>query len=119
MPSPEQPAEPPGQPEPYYQAARFPTERSARRVYFATQDELFKTECDLSSYRLQLNQRWHVAVIGAQPTEALDQRLRLILAAGESTPLPDEVLALLVERRARATQQGAWIERHHRPGQPL
>jgi hypothetical protein len=88
MPSPEQPSEPPEPAEIYYQAARFLTERSAGRAYFTTQDELFKTECDVSSYHLQRNQRWHVAVIGAQPSEKLDQRFRLILAAGEPASLP-------------------------------
>ena len=120
MPAPEWPdqsKEP--RPEPYQLASHFPNEQSAGRAYFAAQEAIFEVECDLSTFRFQLNRVYHVAVVGEPPPEALERSLRRILAAGEPTSLPTEVFALLQERRARAIRQGPWIERHHRPGQPL
>src|SRR5437899_9507681 len=107
------------QPERYVCAARFPTERKAGRAYFQAQEAIFTADCDLSAFRLQLNRVYHVAVLGRTPTAEVDQRLRIILAAGEPATLPEDVLKLLEERRARATEQGPWVERHYRPGQTL
>ena len=128
MPSPEH--QPGGQPEqspgpeqehgPYYRAARFANERAAGQAYFAVQDAIFTAEdCDLSAYRLQLNRVSHVAVLGQPPPEELDQTLVVLLAAGEATALPAEVVKLLVQRRRQATRGSSWLEGHYRPGQPL
>ena len=104
----------------YLQAARFPTERKAGRAYFKLQQALYTTpDCDLSAYRFLLNRISHVAVLGAPPPEPLDRTIRRILASGEPTTLPTEVLTLLLQRRAEQTRFGNWVERHHRPGQPL
>jgi len=105
---------------PYYRAARFPGEQPAGRAYFQAQEVIYRaTACDLSVYRLQLEQRWHVAVLGLRPPRYIERKLERILAAGESVTLPPEVLELLQNRRARATQIGPWVEGHHRPGERL
>ncbi len=115
--------EPPreAEPSPYYRAARFAAEPSARRTYFAVQDAIFQhpTDLDLSAYRFQLNRISHVAVLGQPPPDEVDQQLQALLAAGEATELPPDVLKLLRERRAQATRHGPWSEGHYRPGRPL
>lgn len=120
MPSPERPidAEAEQEPQPYYQAARFQSERFAGRTYRQAQAAIYnaREDVDLSAYRFHLNQIWHVAVLGEQPSAEFEQRIQQILAAGELTPLPEEVLKLLVERRAQATQLGPWVEGHYYPG---
>ncbi len=104
----------------YYRAARFAGEADAGRTYFKAQDLLLHgPTCDLSAYRLQLDQIWHVAVLGQQPPRVLDRQIRRVLAAGELVSLPEEVLALLLKRRAQATNLGSWVEGHHRPGRRL
>ena len=118
MPSEQEPSA--DQPSLYVQAARFTSERKAGRAYFACQEAIFKVDSDLSAYRLILNRVWHVTVLGTPPPEELDQTIRKILAAGEPTTLPTEVLTTLLERRAQQVKLGyPWLERHHRPGQPF
>lgn len=124
MPSPEQEHQPEGnqeqEPIPYYKASRFNAERLARRAYFQAQETLFKNpDCDLSAYRLLLQQIRHVVVLGEPPPEDLEQKLQTILSTGEPVDLPPEILKLLAERRAEATKQAPWVERHYRPGQNL
>lgn len=105
---------------PYCQAARFASEADAGQVYFKVQGTILREpDNDLSTYRLQLNLVWHVAVLGVQPPRSLDRRLRKILAAGDPTTLPPDVLELLLQRRARAIDQGPWIEKHQWPGEHL
>ena len=102
---------------PYYRAARFRGERPAGRAYGAAQALLFATEeCELSAYRFHLDRIWHVVVLGDTPSADLAEKLEAVLATGESTSLPPQVLGVLMERRRRATEQGPWVERHHRPG---
>ena len=127
MPSPEQeqgPHRQEGNPEqepvPYHRAVRFKAERPARRAYFQAQDLIFKTpECDLSAYRLLLEQLWHVAVLGEPPQGDLEQKLQSILSRGEPVSLPPDILKLLTERRNQAIKRGPWVERHYRPGRPM
>lgn len=108
-------------PVPYYQAARFSSEATAGRAYFLAHRAIFKAreQCDLSAYRFQLNRIYHVAVLGETPPEELDRRLRKILAAGELTSLPEDVLQLLIARRAQQVSKGPWTEGHYRPGKPF
>jgi hypothetical protein len=40
---------------PYYLAARFTDERTARRAYQRAQQRLFTTVCDLSAYRFYVH----------------------------------------------------------------
>jgi hypothetical protein len=93
----------------------------AKRAYFRTQETVLRAKgrCELSTYRFLLEGISHVAVVGETPPEELDRRLRKILAAGGPTPLPAEILQLLLDRRVQASQQGEWVERHYRPGKEL
>lgn len=43
----------------------------------------------------------------------------LDLAAGEPTSRSAEVITILLQRRAEQIRLSLWVERHHRPGQPL
>lgn len=104
----------------YYQAAKFDRERQAKRAYFRCQETVFQAqECDLSVYRFLLDRISHVAVIGQTPPEEIDRRLRKLLAAGEPTSLPADIIQLLFARRIQAAQQGSWVEGHYRPGRPM
>lgn len=104
----------------YCIAARYRSERTAGRAYTRAQSALLNAEgCDLSSYRLQLDQIWHVAVLGEQPAPELDRRLRMILAGGDPVTFPADVVAALLARRAAAIELGPWVERHHRPGERI
>lgn len=109
------------EPVPYYRAATFERELHAKQAYFRCQETVFQAQdqCDLSTYRLLLNQVSHVVVLGEPPPEALDHQLQRILSAGTPTSLPEDVRQILQERRAQAAQEGPWVERHFRPGQPL
>lgn len=107
------------EPTPYQRAARCAADRPAMRAYTQAQDAVFTTDCDLSVYRLLIDQVSHVAVVGTAPPPALDARLARILATGEPVALPATVVQQLLERRAQARRQGPWVERHYRPGKPL
>jgi hypothetical protein len=106
---------------PYYKAARFTDEKPSSRAYRRAQDLIYRASCELSTYRIQLRTApgtglvWHVAVIGERPGEDLEQKLTTILAIGKPTPLPDEVLKILAERRRQAKRLGPWVERHQWP----
>jgi hypothetical protein len=103
------------EPIPYLRAARFGGERPAGRAYNEAQELIFRDPgCELSVYRLQLDRTWHVAVLGEQPREDLEQRLQAILSRGEPASLPEEILRELARRRAQATKLGPWVERHLR-----
>jgi len=129
MPSPEHP--PGGQPDstppreyepsPYYQAARFQNERPAKKAYFQAQRVIYryKGDVDLSAYRFLLNRLSHVAVIGSEPPEELTKRIKRILSSGQEATLPAEIVQALLQRRAEATEAGAWVEGHYRPGMPV
>src|SRR5438093_10191231 len=106
-------------PIPYSLAARYRDAHAAGWSYFAAQETIYQAQCDLSVFRLIWERHWHVAVLGKIPPAEVDQTVRLIMAAGEAVTLPEDVLGELLARRARAAQQGPWIERHFRPGRPL
>ncbi len=102
----------------YELAARFPSERTAHRAYVRAQEAVFRAPCDLSVFRFLLDRASHVAVIGITPPEELDRGLRRILRTGDLALLPDGIVRLLWERRIQANREGAWVERHYRPGRP-
>ncbi len=117
---PEQPNNPEREPKPYLKVARFSSELPAEQAYFQAQEALYTgPPNDLSVYRLQFEQISHVAVLGEEPPEELEQQLTAILAAGEPTTLPQDVLEFLRERREQAKQLGPWVEGHYRPGKPV
>lgn len=105
---------------PYYQAARFDGERPAGQAYQQAQKAVYEDrESDLSAYRFQLERVYHVAVLGEPPSAETDEKLAQILAEGELTALPLDVLKALQERRTQMKQQGCWVEGHYRPGKKL
>ncbi len=117
---PEQPARRESEPVPYLRAARFAGERPAGRADAQAQHAIYaRPDSDLSVYRLQLNQVWHVAALGEPPLADLADTLERILASGEPASLPEEVLTLLRQRRAAAIRERPWTERHYRPGERL
>jgi hypothetical protein len=129
MPSPEgrggqpQPAgEPNKEREPglYYMAARFSSELPAKLSYTQAQELIFRDrKADLSAYRFLLDQVSHVAIVGTQPHERLQNKLEKILSCGEPTSLPDDIVNALHQRRTEMKQQGSWVEGHYRPGKKL
>lgn len=116
------PPEPPPKPEAdaslWHRAASYKTEGQSNTAYQQAQETIFANECDLSAYRLMLEQIWHVTVLGGAPSEvALQQQLEYILyTEGTPTTLPSDVLDVLNERRTQAAKLGSWVEGHHRPG---
>jgi len=122
MPSPERPRDEPNPetaPLPYARAARFAGEPAAGRAYAAAQALIYQaTDCDLSVFRFQLSRVWHVAALGQTPPADLAGHLEALLAAGEPVTLPPELLRIFAQRRAQATRQAPWVERHRRPLPP-
>ena len=118
---PEERSPPEHEPVPYHRAARFAGEQPAGRAYTQAQRVIYEAPqpTDISVYRLQLNRLWHVAALGILPPAPVLHAIEDALASGEPTDLPAEVWQALSERRAQATKQGTWIERHHRPGKRL
>ncbi len=113
MTSPERPPAPA-----YLRVARFTGETPAGRAYRRAQDLLVGAPaCELSAFRFHLDRIWHVAVLGDQPPEDLEGRLRVVLSRGEPAILPEDILLQLQRRRARATRVGPWVEGHYRPGE--
>ena len=102
---------------PYYLAARFPNEQKAGATYFPLQQMIFvaKDECDLSVYRFKdtQNSTWYVVVIGDQPPQGLHLRIEAALTSGVLVSLRQDALDYLLERRARATLLGPWVEGHY------
>ncbi len=96
----------------YVLAARFTTEPPSQRAYTRLQETIFGPDCNLSAYRFYLTDAWHAAVLGEQPPEMVDHQLRLILAAGEPTTLPADVLLFLLGRRIQVVEQGRRPQRH-------
>ena len=109
-------AAPESEPTPYYKAARFARQRDAWAAYSGLQRTIFDSDCDLSSYRLQLDRVWYVAVLGEPPADDVVTRLDALLSTGEPSTLPPGVVRVLQARRASAVASGSpWIERHYRP----
>ena len=109
------------EPVPYQRAARFRGEKPAGRAYERAQRVIYEARqpTDVSVYRLQFNQLWHVAALGLVPPAPVLKALETILATGEAVELPAEVWQALAERRRQATRRGPWSEGHYRPGQHL
>ncbi len=115
---PPQPPEPQPQENDWYRAARYADEPAAGRAYFQVQDTIYQQESDISAYRMQLKEIYHVAVLGgAETAAALQAQIETILyAEGTPTQLPEEVLVYLTERKQQAREVAPWVEGHYRPG---
>ena len=115
------PAETGGNPEheprDYVHAAYFANEHIAGHAYNQAQEAIYTgPPNDVSAYRLILEERWHVAVLGEPPPEDLDQKLQAILDQGVPATLPEDIVDYLKQRRAEAMKRGQWVEGHYRPG---
>ena len=115
------PAETGGNPEQeprdYVHAAYFANEHIAGHAYNQAQEAIYTgPPNDVSAYRLILEERWHVAVLGEPPPEDLDQKLQAILDQGVPATLPEDIVDYLKQRRAEAMKRGQWVEGHYRPG---
>jgi hypothetical protein len=119
MPSPEYPPpdhEPAHELLAYHQTARFPNERPAGKAYAKAQDLIHRRlDVDISAYRLIVQKRCHVSVLGDAPPADVDKRVRQILSTGEAATLPEDMLRLLNHRHL-AKQMQPWAEAHHIPG---
>lgn len=114
---PERSQNPEREPQLYLQVAYFANEHVAGHAYEQTQELLYSGPPNvLSSYRLMLDEKWHVAVLGEQPPVELDQLLQEVFGQGIPAPLPEDVVTVLQDRRREATKVGSWVECHHRPG---
>ena len=115
---PEQPQDKEQEPSPYRRAASFSGEHTAGLAYDQVQEAMYNgPPNDLSAYRFQLNDIYHVAVLGEPPPDELDKQLEAILDTGMSAQLPKEILDYLIQRRTEMSKHGSWVEGHYRPGQ--
>jgi hypothetical protein len=99
----------------FYLAARFPTKAAAGAIYTPLQQIVYDEQdmCDLSVYRLKLNDVWHVVVLGEKPSDVLYQRIEALLINGTLVTLRPEALQYLQARRAQATLLAPWVEAHY------
>jgi hypothetical protein len=99
---------------PYYQAARFKDKKTAGAIYIVVQELIYQDiDCDLSAYRIKLNNVWHVIVIGAKPSERLHVEIEAQLTNGVLVTVDSDTLHFLMRRRGQATKLGPWIEVHY------
>ena len=102
---------------PYDLAAKFTGKQAAGDAYSQVQNLIFNgPDCELSVYRFHIKGVWHVAVVGDSPGEGLGKELAIALAHGITILLGKEALNFLQLRRETESNQGTWVERHHRPG---
>jgi hypothetical protein len=83
----------------YCLAVRFANGERAERDYGQLRLLLRRADCNLSVYRVLLDDVPHIIVLGERPDKALGKLLGIALAAGESVELPPTVLAALMARR--------------------
>ena len=109
------------EPQPYARAARFSDRQSAGRSYNRLQRVIHRSDAELSAFRFQLSDVWHVAAVGPfVPSAALAKRVESLLSRGEAVELPEVVVRLLLELRQRALRPGTtWMEGHYDPGRPI
>ena len=109
------------EPQPYTRAARFSDRQSAGRSYNRLQRLVHQSDAELSAFRFQLSNDWHVAAVGPfAPAPDLVKRVESLLSRGEAVELPEAVVRLLLELRQRALRPGTtWAEGHYDPGRPI
>jgi hypothetical protein len=100
---------------PYYLAARFQSLEKAGETYFPIQQIIFeaKDECDLSAYRIRIEDVWHVVVLGEKPPDELHVRIEAELTNGVLVTIREDALNYLQDRRAQAILLGPWVEAHY------
>lgn len=85
----------------------------AGRAYEKSRDIVFGLDIDASAYRILLNSRAHVVIVGiGLPPSSLIETLQHACHQGEDSPLPEPVVITLALRHEQfATQPGTKIER--------
>jgi len=103
---------------PFHRAARFGDEETARQAYLTTEQRVFEATADISAYRFQLDQVWHVAVVADEPPSgALQRAVEDALSQGEQVNLHPEILATLLSRHREVMRHRLpWVEGHYHPG---
>ena len=86
----------------YVRAAHFIDGLAAEQAYLALQQSIRTAQAQgegwhVAGYHLtnQADVSWYVAVAGKQPSEALEEKLSNVLAAGVQAPLPEKFHDLL------------------------
>jgi hypothetical protein len=101
---------------PYFQAARFPSKPTAAIIYLPLQRLVHdEEECDLSVYRFELPEGWHVVVVGEKPTVMLHVQIEAILTHGTLVSLTNYpgLVDNLYARKNQMNRFGPWVELHH------
>src|SRR5436305_11162851 len=92
-------------------ASRFDSRETSQAAYDRIQTIVHSEDVDFSVFRLLQNwpesiskappspKRWYVAVIGNPPPEPLLTQVTEVINQGEPVPLPDDVVAVMTEKR--------------------
>jgi hypothetical protein len=100
---------------PFLDAARFDSDRPALVAYTSIRTALYRSACELSTYRLLIDQFPHVVVLGDLPANDLVASIHEALRDGIPASLHPETVWALVTRRNTAARLGPWVERHQEP----
>lgn len=102
------------EPRPFWSLSfHFDDWAKAGLAYEKCRDLIFGLDVDASAYRILLNQRAHVVIVGiGLPPNSLIENLQEVCRQGEDSPLPDEVVITLALRHEQfATHPGTKFER--------
>jgi hypothetical protein len=99
---------------PYFEASHFPNEQSSEEAYFTLQSALEQIPAELSSFRINVQKNWYIAVVGKVPPDELTKRVEDSLSQGERVQLADSIVQMLKERHRQAIKIGPWVEGHYR-----
>lgn len=82
-------------------------------AYERCRDAIFKEDADASVYRIRLNGRAYVVIVGfGLPEESFVERMSSICRRGETAAIPDQVtMALALRRGQLAAKPGTRFER--------
>lgn len=102
------------EPRPFWSLSfHFDDWETAGRAYEKGRDIVFGLDLDASAYRILLNEKAHVVIVGfGLPSDSLVQQLQAVCHQGDDAPLPDPVLITLALRHEQfAVSPGTRVER--------
>lgn len=102
------------EPRPFWSLSfHFDDWERAGQAYEKCRDLIFGLDIDASAYRILLNARAHVVIVGiGLPGASLIKQLHDACHQGEDSPLPDQVVITLALRHEQfAAQPGTRFER--------
>jgi len=102
------------EPRPFWSLSfRFDDWEPAGTAYESCRDIIFGLDIDASAYRILLNERAHVVIVGiGLPSSSLIKKLLEACHQGEDSPVPDEVvIALALRHEQFAAKPGTRFER--------